>query len=323
MSSALADRTGGSEPMKLPLIHILYENPAWLPPLEAGLSAEGLPYQLHAIDGGMIDISSVPAEGIYWNRISPSSHTRGHTTSVDLTIELLAWLEGRGRRVINGSRAFALEISKLQQDLALRKHGILTPRTVLAVGSEEVIAAAKTFTTPFLTKHNCGGKGLGIQLFDSAVALEQYVRSPAFDPGPHAQTILQEYIVPREPHITRVEIVGGKFLFAMLSSTAGGFELCPADSCELERHGPDVCPADGQGEFSPAPLTADDPLVRQYLKLCGAEAIDVAGIEFVEDAQGRRYTYDINCTTNYNSAVGRAIGIDGMREVARFIKKSL
>ena len=306
--------------MTLPTVHVLYENPAWLPPLEAGLRAEGLAHQLHDVGRGTIDLSTTPAEGVYWNRVSPSSHTRGHTTSVDFAIELLAWLEHHGRRVINGSCAFSLEISKLRQDLALHKYGILTPRTVLAVGTEEIIAAAKTFTTPFLTKHNCSGKGLGIQLFDSAAALEKHARSPIFDPGPRGQVILQEYIVPREPHITRVEIVGGKFLFAMHSSTAGGFELCPADSCELERRGPDVCPADGQGEFTPALLTADDDLVQRYVRLCNQEGIDVAGIEFVEDAQGLRYTYDINCTTNYNGALGRRIGIDGMREAARFIK---
>ena len=54
--------------------------------------------------------------------------------------------------------------------------------------------------------------------------------------------------------------------------------------------------------------------------MCAVERIEVAGIEFVEDAAGRRYTYDINANTNYNSAVGRALGIDGMRELAKWLK---
>jgi len=35
-------------------------------------------------------------------------------------------------------------------------------------------------------------------------------------------------------------------------------------------------------------------------KLLYAARIGVAGIEFIEDAQGRPYTYDVNTNTNYN-----------------------
>ena len=234
--------------------------------------------------------------------------------------EVLAWLDSYGRRVVNGARVFDIEVSKLQQDLVLRRHGILTPRTVLAVGRDHLVEAAKSFDGPFLTKHNQGGKGLGIQLFNSAAELPTYLDSAAFDPGPNHQVVLQEYISPVEPYVTRVEIVGGRFLFGMRSSTAGGFELCPADACQSERQKlADVCPADGSATFSPSPLGSDDPLVGKYLSLCRAEGIEIAGIEFVEGAGGR-YTYDINANTNYNSTLGSQIGIDGMREVAKWLK---
>ena len=58
-------------------IHILYENPEWLPPLEAALQAEHLPYELHEIWHLTLDPSREPPPGIYINRMSPSSHTRG------------------------------------------------------------------------------------------------------------------------------------------------------------------------------------------------------------------------------------------------------
>ena len=51
------------------------------------------------------------------------------------------------------------------------------------------------------------------------------------------------------------------------------------------------------------------------------DKMKVFSIEFVEDRQGRRYTYDINGTTNYNSVLGREVGVDGMREVARYLRK--
>ncbi|MBN4050171.1 hypothetical protein JYT28_00285 [Desulfobulbus sp. AH-315-M07] len=300
-------------------VHILYENPAWLPPLLEALEAENLPHVLHEVWRGTIDISSEPEPGIYLNRMSPSSHTRGHLESVDYMVELLAWLEHHGRRVINGSRAFAMEISKLRQHLALERHGILSPRTVLTVGREALLSAADTFEGTFITKHNQGGKGLGIRMFDSKRDLKAYVDTDAFDAGPRGQVLLQQYIEPREPFITRVELVGGKFLFALRSDTSQGFELCPSDACQVGA--PDVCPADGGAKFAVAPITADDPLVAKYIALCEAEQIEVAGIEFVEDADGRRYTYDINGTTNYNSAVCEQAGVDGMREIARYIHR--
>lgn len=306
-------------PSALPTVHILYENPAWLPPLEEGLKAEGFPYRCVEVWRGRIDATQPPPEGIYLNRMSPSSHTRGHNESVALMREYLLWLEHWGRRVINGSRAFELEISKLMQDLVLNKYGIRTPRTVLAVGRDEIVAAAKTFEGPFITKHNQGGKGLGIQLFDSVAKLTAFVDSKSFDAGPNSQVVLQQYIRAPQPFITRIEIVGGRFLFAMKSSTVDGFELCPSDACHADKKA-DVCPADGTALFSPSSVSADDPLVKKYVELCRAEGIEVAGIEFVEDAQGKRYTYDINGNSNYNSVLGKQIGIDGMREVASYLK---
>lgn len=304
-------------------VHILYENPDWLPGLRSGLEAEGLRYRLIEVHHGKLDPGAAPEPGVYVNRMSPSSHTRGHEESVGLTIEWLAYLEHYGRRVVNGSRAFGLEISKLRQDLALRRHGIRTPRTVLAVGRAELLSLARDFDGSFITKHNQGGKGLGISLFRDARELEAHLDSGSFDPGPRGQVLLQQYISPKEPFITRVEIVDGRFLYALRSDTRDGFELCPDDGCALPSAAPDVCPADGGAKFTPSPLTAEDELVKSYLRLCAAEGIDVAGIEFVEDAEGRRYTYDINGTTNYNSAVGAQLGVDGMREIARFVGRLL
>ena len=319
----------------LPTIHVLYENPAWIPPLREALENEGLRVRLVHVNEGSIDPSVPLPDGIWMNRISPSSHTRGHSHTVELTRQLLYWLESRGRRVINGLRAFELEMSKLRQDIVLQRYGIRTPRTVLVVGREDLLSAAATFDGPFITKHDQGGKGLGIQLFRDPWDFETHLAGAEFDPGPGARTILQEYIDAPDPFITRVEIVGGRFVFAMRSATDGGFELCPSDVCNPMPAGPPaprtdavgsgeagVQPADpfAAGLFSPSPVTADDPLVEEYVRLCNEQGIEVAGIEFVEDARGNRYTYDINGTTNYNRTLGDLIGVDAMRELARYVR---
>lgn len=305
----------------LPTVHVLYENPAWLPPLLEGLEAEGFTdVRLVELVEGLVDPLSPPAEGIWINRISPSSHTRGHEGTVELGREVLFWLKVHGRRVINGLEAFELEVSKLRQDLVLNRWGIRTPRTVLALGRESILKAAATFEGPFITKHNQGGKGLGIRLFRDVHSLERYIDSSEFDAGPGQKIILQQYIQAPDAFITRVEIVGGRFILAMRSSTESGFELCPSDACQVQAN-PEVCPADGaSSKFSRSPVAADDSLVQQYVAMCRGEGIDIAGIEFVEDTDGKRYTYDINGTTNYSGVLGKQLGIDGMREFARYIR---
>ena len=135
--------------VSLPPVHVLYENPAWLPPLVEGLEAEGFVVHLHELDEGILDPNTPPAAGIWINRISPSSHTRGHHGSVELAREVLYWLEAHGRRVINGANAYEFEMSKFRQDLALQRQGFVT-KTILALGKEALLKARKSSTVPSL-----------------------------------------------------------------------------------------------------------------------------------------------------------------------------
>src|SRR4029078_9318068 len=130
-----------------------------------------------------LDLAKAPPQGVFYNRMSASSHTRGHRYAPELTGATLAWFESHGRRVISNGRALQLEISKVAQYEALRAHGIRTPRTVAAVGAAQIVAAAGSLPTPFITKHNRAGKGLGVRLFQSVEALAQYVHGPQFEPS--------------------------------------------------------------------------------------------------------------------------------------------
>jgi glutathione synthase/RimK-type ligase-like ATP-grasp enzyme len=304
----------------------LYENSDWLEPLTDALMKAGFDdVHLVKLADGLLDANQVPAEGVWINRISPSSHTRGNHHTVQLAREFLYWLELHGRRVINGLKAFEFEMSKFRQDLVLQKYGIQTPKTVLVVGSDKLKEAASRFEHPFITKHNQGGKGLGIKLFQSAEEFNQHIETIGLEPSPDGKFILQEYIKPANDNITRVEVIGDRFIFAMNSSTEEGFELCPSDVCQNKatQTGPDVCPIDGSSKFSPANLESNDPLINKYIRLIQGEGIDVAGIEFVEADDGQRYTYDINGTTNYNAKLGSQIGVNGMAELVDYLKREL
>src|SRR5207253_972180 len=150
---------------------------------------------------------------------------------------------------INNSRALQLEVNKLAQYGALAAHGIRTPHTVAAVGRDHIVRAARSFKGPFITKHNRAGKGLGVRLFQDVSALETYVRSDLFEDSVDGVTLVQEYIRSPQQVITRVEFVGGKFLYAVEVDTSLGFEICPADVCQIADA---FCPA-GTAPVSTAP----------------------------------------------------------------------
>ena len=92
--------------------------------------------------------------------MSASSHTRGHRYAPEFTEQVLAWLEAHGRKVINGSGAINLEISKIKQYLKLSEAGIAYPETVAILGQENILEAARKLNIyPLITKHNRAGKG--------------------------------------------------------------------------------------------------------------------------------------------------------------------
>lgn len=163
-------------------IHIIHENSEWTNHLTSRLDELQLPYEEWFLDRGLVDLSSEPPEGIFYNRISASSHTRNHRFAPELTETVLSWLERNERKVLNGSRALRLEVSKVNQYMALNAAGIKTPETIAAVGKEQIIEAAEKLDKPsFITKHNRAGKGLGVQLFQSVEALKNYVYSDEFE----------------------------------------------------------------------------------------------------------------------------------------------
>jgi hypothetical protein len=138
-------------------------------------------------------------------------------------------------------------------------------------------------------------------------------------------TLLQEYLPAAQPFITRVEIVGGAFVYAITADTArGGFELCPADACAVDA-GP---PGDGQPEAGPPSLFAlregfDHPIIGRYQDFASAHGVEIAGFEFIETADGRMVTYDVNTTTNYNAEIEAAAPRPALPEVAAFLGRLL
>lgn len=305
-------------------IYVIHENSEWTVHLTKRLEELNLPYEEWHLDEGTVDLSAEPPEGIFYSRMSASSHTRDHRYAPELADSAFAWLEQHDRTVFNGSSALKFELSKVKQYTALTKAGIKTPKTIAAVGKEQIIKAAEQLgAESFITKHNRAGKGLGVQLFHSIEALKQYVNGPTFDEPVDGITLIQEYIKAPEPYITRCEFIGGKFLYAVRVDTSEGFELCPADACNI---GDLFCPVGEEKEEKPKFQIVEgfnEPIIAQYEAFLRANNITVAGIEFIKNSDGEIYTYDINTNTNYNSDAEKAAGKYGMLELAKFLGTAL
>jgi hypothetical protein len=312
-------------------ITVLHENSAWVEPLRAAFAELGLPHDEWFLDQGVVAFDKAPPEGVFYNRMSASSHTRGHRYAPELTRGMLTWLEAHDRRVVNNSRALALELDKLGQYAALGRAGIRTPRTVAAVGREHALEAARSFGPgPWILKPNRGGKGLGVRLFHSLDEIAAYLDGPDAEAEAPIDGVwlIQDYIRPQAPFITRCEFVGGRFLYAVRVDTRDGFELCPADACNIEDA---FCPAGESQTDQAAPnkfeiLTDfNHPITAQYERFLAANGIEIAGIEFIADESGELYTYDVNTNTNYNAQaeIDAQVPVTGMQAVAAFLGKEL
>ena len=297
-------------------VHVLHENPDWFVPIEAALNEAGVPHEQWLLGEAVLDLDAEPPPGVYWSRMSASSHTRGHPHAKDQTRGVLSWLEAHGRRVVNGRRVIEFEMSKVEQLVALRAAGFDVPRTVAVAGTAELAAAARKLPVPFISKHNQGGKGLGVRLFASHDEFDQYLAGPGYEPPADGITLLQEYLRAAEPRITRAEVVGGEFIYAIAADTSvGGFQLCPADACEV-------------GDGPPAPLFTlredfDHPITGRYVDFARRQGIEIAGFEFIETADGRLVTYDINTTTNYNAGIEAIAPRPAQRAVAAYLGRLL
>jgi len=308
-------------------IYVLHENDEWVEPLRKELQATNASFEEWHLGKRNVDHLDKPPFGIFYNRMSASSHTRGHRYAPEHTAVVLNWLEKNKRRVINNSRALSLEISKSLQYKELESFGIRTPKTIYCSNKESILKSANVFTKPFITKHNRGGKGLGVKLFNNKKELDSYVSSVNFEPSIDGITLLQDYIDANPKVIRRVEFVNSKFLYTVEVDASEGFELCPAcpeDQIDIPKQqiAGEFCPTTGN-KFKIIKNYNNDELIKKYEKFIAANGIEIAGIEYIIDNKGEIYTYDVNTNTNYNSQAEKSSEIKGMKSIAAFLKEEL
>ncbi len=306
-------------------IYVIHENDAWVVPLRAAFEKLNLPYEEWFVDRMTLDLSEAPPVGVFYNRMSASAHTRDHRFAPEFTGNLLAWLERHNRKVINGRRALQLEVRKSEQYISLQQHGIAHPKSIV-VNDVELLpdAVDKLNLFPFIVKPNRGGKGAGVQLFQSKQSLIQTIENGGLGESLDGIWLVQQYVQPANGRIVRAEFVGGEFLYAVSIDSSKGFELCPADACQIEDA---FCPVGENETTSKFQILKNykNSDLEKYAHFLKDNNIGVGALEYSEDAEGKRFVYDVNTNTNYNSGAEAESGghRQGMFEIAKFLGKEL
>ena len=298
-------------------IAIYYEHPEWFRPLFAELDKRGLPYERidaasHSYDPGETD----SPYSLVFNRASPSAYLRGHAQVTFHTQSWLRHLDRIGVPVVNGSTAYEMETSKALQLDILSELGLPYPRARVINNAALAAKAAEGLRFPVVVKANIGGSGAGITRFDNMAALSDAAASGLIDLGLDRVALVQELAPLRDAHITRVEVLDGKFLYAINVYPAdNSFNLCPADICqttagvELSRA---ACAVDAQKNGMRVE-EANPPreIIRQVERIASRVELDVGGIEYlIDDRDGKHYFYDINALSNFVADGPNVIGFD-------------
>src|SRR5688572_27274460 len=143
-------------------IGIYYEHPDWFRLLFAELDQRNAPYVPIRADEHQYDPAETdPGLSLLFNRMSPSAYLRDHGQGILYTVNYLEHLERLGVRVINGRRAFSIEISKALQLSLLNSLGLPYPRARVINHPSQVETAARDLRFPIVVKANIGGSGAG------------------------------------------------------------------------------------------------------------------------------------------------------------------
>jgi glutathione synthase/RimK-type ligase-like ATP-grasp enzyme len=301
---------------------VLFEHPEWQKPLFAALDRRGLRFGKIDLKAGAFDPGAVPDAPLYFNQASPSAYVRGNTRAVPFCLSLIRSLEMGGARVLNGSRAFALELSKSAQAALMARLGIAHPRTL---AFNEVNAALRGWGDrwPALLKPEQGGSGARMYLLSSGDELARLLRDRPELWAPDHLLLLQEHFsVDPAAGIVRMEFLGGDLLYAMRVVSHGAFNLCPSEACNPEG-GAAQCavgesPPAKPVEFYPYP-EVPAAAVDAGKGLMAAGGLDIGGIEYLEAADGRLIFYDINANSNLRLPIGQAFGFDPFERVVDFL----
>ncbi|MGH9409303.1 MAG: ATP-grasp domain-containing protein, partial [Vicinamibacterales bacterium] len=245
------------------------------------------------------------------------------------TLQYLAHLDRLGVRVVNGYDAWKTEISKAYQLTLLERLKLPYPRARVIHDASQAAAAARGLRFPVILKPNIGGSGAGIVKFESQASLERSAASGALSLGIDNTALVQECLAPDAGRIVRVEVLNGRYLYAIRIYTNGeSFNLCPADVCQgvdgVELARP-ACPVDApKNNLRVEAYEPPADVIEAVERIMGAAGIELGGVEYMVDPRdGRPYFYDVNALSNFVADGPRVLGFDPFAKLADWLEVEL
>jgi hypothetical protein len=283
-------------------IAILYEHPEWFKPLFEELDRRGLAYEKLFIGEHHYDPAARQCPySLVVNRVSAYPSGGSHPEIVLYVKEYLAHLESIGAEVVNGYQAYLVGASKAMQLETLARLGLRYPQARIIHHPDQASRAAEGLAFPVVVKPNVGGSGAGILKFDSQEELRLGVETGAIDLGIDHVGLVQEYLMPRDRSIVRVEVLDGEMLYAIrLPISEESFNYCPADGCHVDN--PDL---------AVEACSPPENIARDVRSILAASQADVGSVEYlVSEANGGVYYYDINPLSNFVADAPNVVGFD-------------
>jgi len=170
-----------------------------------------------------------------------------------------------------------------------------------------------------------------VKRFDHISQLEAASKLPPGDAdalalGMDSTALVQEFIPARDAHIVRVEVLNGKYLYAIkVHITGETFDLCPADICRTSS-GVDLnraaCAIDApKSGITVEGFTPPPEAIADVERIMAESGINIGGVEYITDHRdGQRYYYDTNALSNFVADGKNVIGFDPFAKLVDWLE---
>ena len=300
-----------------PALAILYEHPKWFEPLFAALGRRGIAYEAIQLSNHSFDPASNGAPApVVLSRVAMSSFLRDADHGIFYAQALLAHWAAAGARVLNGADVLAVDSSKARQLSLIAGLGLATPVTRVVHSARDLVAASKGMRYPLLVKVNIGGSGAGIVRYSNEEELARSIAEGTVPDSVDKVLLLQEHVPSRDGSITRIETLGGKFLYAIEVESGGDtFDLCPADACIAQP---------GRSAIRMREIEAHPEVIEAAERIAQAVGLDVGGVEvLIDDRDGTPRYYDINGLSNFVADPLDVLGWDPHERLVDYIATAI
>ncbi len=201
-------------------------------------------------------------------------------------------LESYGVRTVNRAETIAICGDKFRTTLELERHGLPTPRTVLALTPEAALDAAEGLGFPVVIKPLTGSWGRLAALVRDRAEAEVVLEHRAALPSPQQHVIYLQEFVEKPDRDIRVLVAGDAVVAASYRYSDGWRTNAARD-----------------GRSVPCPLTPE--LTDLALRAATAVGGGVLGVDLIE-GPGRLYVLEVNHTVEFHglqTAHGDAVDV--------------